>query len=139
MISSSLFVLAHAIIAIANPLGTHEPTATTSVSEELRQQEPTPSAKYMDVELRDLAMTTTLGVRCTVTKVVGNPIQGDLTLTKFPSTVTSTAATDCHGCKLSVVSRSVITLEPVKYTKTVTAPDPATEYSWVCLPTGLAE
>lgn len=138
MIRLSLFVLANAIIVIANPLAAPDPTKTTTISGELHQQASAPSGYYIDVELRDLAITTTLGVKCTVTKVVGNPIQGDSTLTKFPSTVTSTAATNCHGCKLSVVSRSVITLEPVKYTKTVTAPDPTTEYSWVCLPTGLA-
>lgn len=139
MISTSLFVLAYVITAVANPLKTPEPTASSDVAEGLSQETLAPSPDYVDVELRDLAITTTLGVKCTVTKVVGSPVQGDPTLTKYPSTVTSTAATNCHGCKLSVITRSVITLEPAKYTKTITAPDPTTEYSWVCLPTGLAE
>lgn len=139
MISTTLLILAHTAIVIANPLGPQGPAAISSVYKESRQQAPAPSGSYADAEPRDVAITTTLGVRCTVTKVVGNPVQGDLTLTKYPSTVTSTAATNCHGCKLSVVSRSVVTLEPVKYTKTVTDPDPTIEYSWVCLPTGLAE
>lgn len=138
MVSASLLILAYAITAIANPLKTHDTTVDTTVAEERPRPTLAPSAQYVDVELRDLAVTTTLGVKCTVTKVVGSPVQGDLTLTKYPYTVTSTAATNCHGCKLSVVTRSVITLEPVKYTKTITAPDPTTEYSWVCLPTGLA-
>ena len=137
MVSKSLFILAYAITAIANPLKTHGPTVAATVADELPRQTLAPSPEYMDVELRDLAITTTLGVKCTVTKVVGSPVQGDPTLTKYPYTVTSTAATNCHGCRLSVVTRSVITLEPAQYTKTVTAPDPTTEYSWVCLPTGL--
>lgn len=139
MLKKGFIVLAYAMTAIANPLKTHEPTLTTTVAEEVPRQTIAPSPNFVDVELRDLGITTTLGVKCTVTKVVGSPVQGDPTLTKYPYTVTSTAATNCHGCKLSVVTRSVITLEPVKYTKTVTAPDPTTEYSWVCLPTGLAE
>lgn len=125
--------------AVATPIKPNEPTLTTTVAEELPRQTLAPTLGYADVELRDLAITTTLGVKCTVTKVVGSPVQGDPTLTKYPYTVTSTAATNCHGCKLSVITRSVITFEPVKYTKTITAPDPTTEYNWVCLPTGLAE
>lgn len=139
MVSTSFLVLAFAMTAVANPLKSNEPTSTANVSGEMPGQTLAPSPDYMDVELRDLAITTTLGVKCTVTKVVGSPVQGDPTLTKYPYTVTSTAATNCHGCKLSVITRSVITLEPVDYTRTVTAPDPTTEYSWVCLPTGLAE
>jgi hypothetical protein len=138
MISSSIFVLAHAIIVIANLLENPEPMATISVSKMMRHQAPAPSEDHVDFELHGVDIATALDAKCTVTKVVGNPVQGDLTLTKFPSTVTSAAATNCHGCKLKVVSRSIITLEPVKYTKTVTAPYPTTEYSWVCLPTGLA-
>ncbi|KAK7701348.1 hypothetical protein SLS64_010391 [Diaporthe eres] len=139
MFSTSFLVLALAMTAVGNPLKSNEPTLTTTVAEELPQQTLASSPDYVDVELRDVAITTTLGVKCTVTKVVGSPVQGDPTLTKYPSTVTSTAATNCHGCKLTVITRSVITFEPVKYTKTITAPDPTTEYSWVCLPTGLAE
>lgn len=139
MVSKISVVLAYAMTAVANPFNINKPTLTNTVAEVLPRPTTTPSPNFVDVELRDLAVTTTLGVKCTVTKVVGSPVQGDPTLTKYPYTVTSTAATDCHGCKLSVVTRSVITFEPVKYTKTVTAPDPTTEYSWVCLPTGLAE
>ncbi|KAJ0118595.1 hypothetical protein J7T55_012847 [Diaporthe amygdali] len=137
MVCSSLIVLAFAMKAIASPLSSSELTATTIPPEVLPQRTLAPTPK-MGFELRDLAITTTLGVKCTVTKVVGSPVQGDLTLTKYPYTITTTAATECHGCKLSVITRSVITFEPVKYTKTVTAPDPTTEYNWVCLPTGLA-
>lgn len=139
MVSKIFVVLAYAMTAVANPLSISKPTLTNTVAEGLPRPTIAPSPNFVDVELRDLAVTTTLGVKCTVTKVVGSPVQGDPTLTKYPYTVTSTAATDCHGCKLTVVTRSVITFEPVKYTKTVTAPDPTTEYSWVCLPTGLAE